>query len=303
MTRRKARSGPVRVKPEDGLPPPPPVRPLEWMTLVRDHHDRPPPVQCRVLDCLALRLDWDERGRHVPGHGFASVAQLAEDAGCRALTVKRATEWAREHGLLDRLRRGHHVSGGTATMSEWRLRRPSQLAPADTLADSQLAPADTLADTPGDSQLAPTDQPKYPQGTHNRDLITVNKASPRTTRTGSRGAPAATDDDDDNPQTSHKPGPRTILDGLPGLDGDDALKTFIIAKLTAAPGVDDPADWLLDEIIGKGEHRVARFIAVSRQRLDQDRARRQADAEADAEYRRQSDGLMQFEREHPEATP
>jgi hypothetical protein len=133
-------------KPGNGLPPP--VRPLEWMTLVRDHPDRPPPDQCHVLDRLAQRLDWGEGRdrRQVPGHGFASVAQLVRDSGYGERTVKRATQWAREHGLLIRLTRGHRRGDGTATNSEWRLRRPSQQVSADGLSGSQQVSADGLRD-------------------------------------------------------------------------------------------------------------------------------------------------------------
>jgi hypothetical protein len=104
------------------------------------------------------------------------------------------------------------------------------------------------------------------------------------------------DDDSETPI----PGLRTILDGLPGLDGDDALKAFIAARLTAT--TDDPAAWLLAKI-SEGPRAVGQFIGHSRRRLAQDRDRRQAEAEADAELRRQSDGLSQWMREHPEGTP
>jgi hypothetical protein len=233
--KRKARSGPAKLKPGDGLPQPPPVRPLEWMTLVRDHPDRPPQVQRLVLDQLALRLDWDEHGKHVPGHGFASVAQLAQDANCHPSTVTLATGWARGHDLLIRLTRGHHIRGGTVTMSEWRLRRPPQLSPTATLADdAQLSPTATLADDAqlsptatlaDDAQLSPTatladDLPRNPGGPtsgqeiHNQDLIT-----------------------DNGPLAGDRADPRAILAAL-GVH--DAAAEGIIARL-AEDGIDDPA--------------------------------------------------------------
>jgi hypothetical protein len=165
-------------KPDNGLPPP--VRPLTWMTAVRDHPDRPPPDQCRVLDCLALRLDWgDGRDRkQVPGHGFASVAQLAEDSGYGERTVRRATEWAREHDLLIRQARGHRRGDGTATNSEWRLRRPSQPVSADGLSDdAQPVSATGLSDSQPVNRDASTGQSRrlnrsvgqhYPRPNHPR---------------------------------------------------------------------------------------------------------------------------------------
>jgi hypothetical protein len=151
----------VTRQPEDGQPPP--VRPLEWMTLVRDHPDRPPPDQRYVLGCLALRLDWDTNGKHVPGHGFASVGQLVKDSGHGERTVRRATEWAREHDMLDRLTRGHHLGPGAATNSEWRLRRPSQPATGNGLDDSQPVTADGLDSSPQPANRdTPTGQSRHP---------------------------------------------------------------------------------------------------------------------------------------------
>ena len=50
------------------------TRPLKWMAAVRDHPGRPSPMQCHVLNCLALRMDWQT------GAGFASTGTLATDA-------------------------------------------------------------------------------------------------------------------------------------------------------------------------------------------------------------------------------
>ena len=88
---------------------------MPWLKAVRDHPDRPPPVQRHVLTCLVLRLNWGT------GSGYVSARQLAADAGCDERTVRRATRWARRAGLLVMTRRGHRIRGGTATASEWRL--------------------------------------------------------------------------------------------------------------------------------------------------------------------------------------
>lgn len=86
----------------------------EWQKAVRDHLDRPPALQCLVLD----RLDWNT------GTGHASVANLAADAGCKVQTVNRATRWARQHGMLARTKRGHALRNGKGMASEWRLTLP-----------------------------------------------------------------------------------------------------------------------------------------------------------------------------------
>jgi len=122
----------------------------------------------------------------------------------------------------------------------------------------------------------PAETPHNPQNPQEPS----KRSSPRrTTRTGSKGAPAATDDDD-NPQTIYKPSPRAILDGLPDLDGEAELKAFIIAKLTAT--TDDPAAYLL-RLIGEGGGAVRRFLAHSRRRLA---ARTRQAEDPDAELRR-----------------
>jgi hypothetical protein len=94
------------------------VRPLEWLTAVRDHPDRPPPKQCHVLTCLALRVDWRT------GRGFASTAQLAADADCGKGTVQRATTWVRKHRMAKRTKRGHALRDGSGMASEWELLSP-----------------------------------------------------------------------------------------------------------------------------------------------------------------------------------
>jgi len=77
-----------------------------WLVAVRDHPDRPPMAQRYVLACLALRMDW------LTGRGFASTGQLAADSDAEERTIRRATGWARDTGLLLRTRRGHRLGNG-----------------------------------------------------------------------------------------------------------------------------------------------------------------------------------------------
>ncbi len=89
-----------------------------WLVAIRDHPERPPAVQRLVLQCLALRLDWRT------GSGFASVAEVAEDADASEPTVRRATSWARRAGLLLQTRRGHRLGNGQVAATEWKLTQP-----------------------------------------------------------------------------------------------------------------------------------------------------------------------------------
>jgi hypothetical protein len=105
------------------------------MTAVRDHPERPSLAQCHVLDRLALRMDWQT------GSGFASVSQLAADAGCAERNVRNAITWARNHDLLTRTRRGHRRGDGTAIASEWCLTLPVN----DTFSTGTGMPVETIS--------------------------------------------------------------------------------------------------------------------------------------------------------------
>jgi hypothetical protein len=120
------------------------VRPLVWLAAVRDHPQRPAAPQCWVLTALALRLDW------AAGSGYVSTERLRSDAGITERTVRRATTWARRHGLLVMTRRGHRMGDGRKVASEWALALPSQPVTADTLSESQPDTTDRLrAPQPG----------------------------------------------------------------------------------------------------------------------------------------------------------
>jgi len=109
------------------------VRPLAWLAIVRDHPERPGPMQCHVLTMFALRLDWST------GQGFCSEAQLMADADASGRTVRRAMLWARSRELTVRTRRGHRLGNGRVVASEWRLL--SQPARSDLLSAPQALPA------------------------------------------------------------------------------------------------------------------------------------------------------------------
>ena len=118
----------------------------------------------------------------------------------------------------------------------------------DTLTDeSQLAPADTLAD----SQLAPAAPPKSQQGTDNRDLVTGN-SRPRLNGSLEGGLDGQGDDDD---LKTYQPDPGDVLAAL-GVDASEA--EFIITRLEAG-GVGDPAAYLLG-ISAKGDGEVRDFL-------------------------------------------
>jgi hypothetical protein len=261
---------------------------VELMVEVLDHYHGP---HVRKLWLIA----WAEKVPKGSRAGYCKRAVLAARLGVSPARVSNIARDIEDEGIIKRL--GGGVWGKTAEF---------ELMP---LADAQGNPR--ANPTQGNPRANPTGNPRAnAQGNPRANAQGNARANPnphnpqkpssaprRTTRTGSSGPPAATDDDD-NPQTIYKPSPRTILDGLPDLDGEAELKAFIIAKLTAT--TDDPSGYLL-ELVEKGDGAVRRFLAHSRRRLAA-RAR-QADDDPDAERRRQSDGLMQFERDHPEAGP
>jgi hypothetical protein len=109
-----------------------------WLTAVCDHPDSPPAAYRSALLGLALKLDW------TTGEGFASIADAAAKAGCATATVKRATSWAAERGLLARTHRGRHVGRGRhSRASEWQTLVPPQpvvLGPAQDAARDHSEP-------------------------------------------------------------------------------------------------------------------------------------------------------------------
>jgi hypothetical protein len=147
------------------------TRALEWLAATRDHPDRPDRVQCHVLTMLALRLDWDGRGR-----GFASVPELMADADASKSTVERALGWARGKGpardsrfFLVQTKRGHRLGNGKTKASEWLLRLPGDppyVPPPRKAGASQGVTRDTLRSglkvSGGASQGVTRDTPPRP---------------------------------------------------------------------------------------------------------------------------------------------
>jgi hypothetical protein len=89
-----------------------------WLVAIRDHPERPPPMQCHVLTMLGLRMNWST------GTGYASTGQLVADSDANERTIRRATAWARSSELLLQTRRGHRLGNGQVAASEWKLTQP-----------------------------------------------------------------------------------------------------------------------------------------------------------------------------------
>ncbi len=86
---------------------------LQWLAELRDDFDLPD-KQWRVATMLALRLDWPH-GRT----GYASVAQLRQDADASKQTVWRSTKRLCDEGRLKRTKRGGHRGRGGRESSQW----------------------------------------------------------------------------------------------------------------------------------------------------------------------------------------
>ena len=86
---------------------------LQWLAELRDDFDLPD-KQWRVATMLALRLEWPH-GRS----GYASVAQLMEDAAASKQTVWRSTKRLCDAGRLKRTKRGGHRGRGARESSQW----------------------------------------------------------------------------------------------------------------------------------------------------------------------------------------
>lgn len=128
-----------------------------WLVAVRDHPNRPPPLQCHVLTCLALRLDW------ATGRGFASTLTLIKDASAEERTVRRATRWGRDTGFVVRIRRGHRIDAERTAASIWQLTMPGY-----PQAESQPATGGLLGTQPanGADPTGQSAQPNRPAAQH-----------------------------------------------------------------------------------------------------------------------------------------
>jgi hypothetical protein len=144
----------TRRRDSDGKLPP---RLLLWLTVIRDHPDRPPPEQRHVLYCLVLRIDW------TTGAGSASLVQLAADAGCGRSTVQRALGWAQKHDLLVRTQRGHRRGDGSVWASEWWPHLPSEQFPTDLLTVASTGQNGSLNRSMEPSQQVSGELPSVPR--------------------------------------------------------------------------------------------------------------------------------------------
>lgn len=235
---------------------------VRWLWLFRDTKPKPPGRGGLVLVMLAARMNAKT------GCGWTTdpdLAGLAEVASLR--TVYAATRWARDRLLVYRARKGYRISGERGQKSLWILTDPAtqgreptgnrlphgkagQPATSDRMGGE---PTGNLTQANRQSDDDPTGNRLPPKANPEKLNQEAKSASRRTTRTGSRGAPAATDDDDSS--GIDKPDPRTILAGL---DVDDPEAGVIIARLEAS-GVDDPAAYLLG-IVAKGDGEVRGFL-------------------------------------------
>lgn len=150
-----------------------------WLKAIRDHPERPSSPQCWVLAMLAERLSWRT------GEGFASTAQLMADTGESERTVRRATRWARDAGLLKEVRRGHRLGDGRCRASEWAL----------IGADSQPAHGDLLRvvlnRSEEESQPATRDRPSLPVPPSRPVLADSPNPRGGPAQTAARGKPLA----------------------------------------------------------------------------------------------------------------
>ena len=141
-----------------------------WLKAIRDHPEPLPAEQFRVLTMLALRLDWTS------GEGFASTRQLAADARASKSTVLRATDWARQAGLLKEVKRGHRLGDGRTRATEWAL--ISQGVSSDTLKTVVKVSAEQSQGVTGVPHQEPV-PPSRPVGSSPKSVVASRRASRR----------------------------------------------------------------------------------------------------------------------------
>jgi hypothetical protein len=144
-----------------------------WLKAIRDHPEPLPAEQFRVLTMLALRLDWTS------GEGFASTRQLAADARASKSTVLRATDWARQAGLLKEVKRGHRLGDGRTRATEWAL--ISQGVSSDTLKTVVKVSAEQSQGVTGVPHQEPV-PPSRPVGSSPKSMVASRRARPAVER-------------------------------------------------------------------------------------------------------------------------
>jgi hypothetical protein len=103
-------------------------------------------------------------------------------------------------------------------------------------------------------------QPRADPNPHNPHKPSSTR---RTTRTGSRGEPAATDDDDDSSQPLTAIDARTLLLGLDAHEDEIPPIINLIAEATGR----DPGQYLSEQIGGHGENRGRQIVRRARRKL------------------------------------
>jgi hypothetical protein len=224
VTRQQARDGPFSM--------------LVWLTAVRDHPDRPPPMQRLVLDCLGLRMDWKT------GQGFASALTLAKDADVCGRTVLRATAWARKHGLLVMEKRGHRLTDESVKATEWVLCLPSQHVTGDLLEDAPTGHGSPVG-------KAPTGQSGHPN-------VTIRPSQRDSTAPPSRPSSS-------KPSSSLARAGRDLGAALARLGATDEEIAFTIDQIKNSSRVDDPAAYMNGAAAKPGG--VARLLDRTRRLL------------------------------------
>jgi hypothetical protein len=231
---------------------------IRWLWLFRDTKPKPPGKGGLVLAMLAARMDAKTGCGWTTDPDLAVLAEVTD-----AATVRAATRWGRDRLLLHRVAKGYRITAERTEKSLWVLTDPHQPT-GDRFPHGKVPQPGTgspmAAEPTGNLIEANRESDPDPTGSPSRSIANPEKlnqeaeppSSPRrTTRTGSRGAPAATDDDDSE---IGKPDPRTILAGL----GVDAPEAGVIIGRLEAGGV-DPAAYLLG-LIAKGDGQVRGFL-------------------------------------------
>jgi len=191
---------------------------LRWLWLFRDTKPKPTGKAIGILVMLAARMDAKT------GCGWTTdpdLAELAEVASLR--TVYAATRWARDRLLVYRERKGYRITGERGQKSLWILTDPATQGREPTGnrlphgKAGQPATSDRMGREPTGNQRphgsgANRQSDDDPTGNRLPSIASPKKLVQedpprRTTRTGSRGEPAATDDDNDSETRPERPGP------------------------------------------------------------------------------------------------
>jgi DNA-binding transcriptional MocR family regulator len=198
------------------------------------------PAAARLIEHVLLTRT-DNGGTTIPVRFMPSLADLAHDTGLSRRSVIRALDVLESGGWLTR-RRDPERARKEGKPTSYRPKLPPSARAALGLVPEGHQASDGASDRAGVTVARKARTPEHQ----------TSSAPQRTTRTGSRGEPAATADDEDHPLEHIARDPRAILDGLPGVDG--RLREFIIARFEDEEGIrgEALADRLL-HLIGEGK--------------------------------------------------